>query len=203
MGMVPAAALVTRYAMTLGASIVLAIGICAGRKEKTNVGDIIIASDVFNYDVVKRQSDGNVADYPHAPLDARLWDVVKRVLDQDGLAFKIEMSWPPQASRPNTRLNILHGPLATGSALVADRAVFREVSEHQRRVLGIDMEAYGVARAVHYLDGVRCLIVKSVADHADGDKADNSNQQAFREYRKYCCHTSATMAKYILDRLLS
>lgn len=96
--------------------------------------------------------------------------------------------WQDEGSKPSTRLRTLVGPLASGAAVVADDVVVAGILEHKRTLIGLDMEAYGVARAVH--EGGRkqtnATIVKAVTDFGNLNKDD--------KYRWFASYASARFA---------
>ena len=57
MGMTQSSSLTTRAILGLKPKLVAMVGICAGRKTKTQLGDIVIASNVFDYTAGKHYVD--------------------------------------------------------------------------------------------------------------------------------------------------
>ena len=60
------------------------------------------------------------------------------------------------------------------------------------------MEGYGVFYAAHNTARPRpkyVVLIKSVSDYADPDKSDN--------YQDYCMHTSAMLAKHLIEEELT
>ena len=54
MGMASAASLTTRAILAMRPKLVAMTGICAGRTQKTSLGDIIIADQVYDYTAGKK-----------------------------------------------------------------------------------------------------------------------------------------------------
>jgi nucleoside phosphorylase len=67
------------------------------------------------------------------------------------------------------------------------------IQEHKKSLLGIDMEAYGVAQAAHEMlsERTKFIVCKSVCDFADEDKSD--------AYQEYCAFVSAEFMKEFLN----
>jgi len=72
--------------------------------------------------------------------------------------------------------------MASGSAVVADRTLAKQVVSHHRELLAIEMEAYGVFLAAEEAPEPRPIacVLKAVMDYADGDKTDR-----FKHYAAY------------------
>jgi len=84
--------------------------------------------------------------------------------------------------------------MGSGAAVVASKSTVQGIVEHKGKLLGVDMEAYGVAQAAsHMLDGrTRFIICKSVSDFADKDKGD--------DYQDYCALVSAYFMREFFSR---
>lgn len=72
------------------------------------------------------------------------------------------------------------GPIGTGTDLVRDPHIFDKLSERQRKVLGLEMEAAAIGAVAHLHDIDHALVMKGVMDHADLDKSDNYKPFAAR-----------------------
>jgi nucleoside phosphorylase len=71
------------------------------------------------------------------------------------------------------------GPIGTGSRVVEDPEIFERLSEHMRKVLGLEMEASAIG-AIAHLEGLRMVVMKGVMDFADPAKDDNFKAFAAR-----------------------
>jgi nucleoside phosphorylase len=85
-------------------------------------------------------------------------------------------------ARPATAARLHVGPFASGAAVVARSAIMKEVQSQNRKLVGIDMEAYGLVSAAAELPAPQpdFLVLKGVSDFADEEKGD-----AYREYAAY------------------
>jgi len=72
--------------------------------------------------------------------------------------------------------------MASGAAVQNHKDFFDGIANQQRKILGVDMEAFGVAWACHqsFEPQPAWLIVKGVSDFADGTK--NNDIQSFASY---------------------
>jgi len=66
--------------------------------------------------------------------------------------------------------------MATGAAVVADPNIVTAIQFQNRKVIGIDMECYGVMVAAEAADSPRpdCIVVKGVSDNGDDAKGDDA-----------------------------
>lgn len=113
--------------------------------------------------------------------------------DQELLA-SIRRDWP--GDKPDTNLSIHIGPFASGAAVLADQSTLNLIINQQRKLLGIDMETYGIftAAAEAPEPRPRAFSVKSVVDFADGQKDDR--------YQRYAAFTSAMILRHFAERFL-
>ena len=93
--------------------------------------------------------------------------------------------WPLPAPAPDTELRIHLGPLASGAAVLADSKVSERLLSLHRKLLGIDMETYGVFCAASEASVPRPqpLVIKGICDFADEEKGD--------DLQRYAAYTSA------------
>lgn len=196
MGMSSAAILAVKVALHYRPKCLVMIGICAGSEGKVSLGDIIVANPTWDYGSGKFSiKDGKRvfegAQY-QMPLTTRVRGIAERLQSDHSSLNIIKESFPGQ--RPNTSLKFHIGPLASGSAVVADDETFREIKEQHRKLLGIDMEAYGVMLAGEELPfTTETLVIKGVSDFANAKKDDN--------LRYYASYVSAQALRFMLENL--
>ena len=75
--------------------------------------------------------------------------------------------------------------MASGAAVLENRPLIQQITAHQRKVIGIEMETYGVFMACRCCSEPRPLAmsIKSICDFGDSNKTDN--------YQAYAAYTSA------------
>jgi len=179
MGLVAAASGVSQATRTLRPNVVVMTGICAGRKGDCDLGDAIAASITWDYGSGKFvQSDDEVVFEPspvHVLADARVQRAVSALIADNN---KIEQFYLDcEGYRPSNVTKLHFGPMASGAAVQNHKEFFNGVANQNRKILGVDMEAFGVAWACHqsFEPQPKWLIVKGVSDFADGTK-DNDIQ---------------------------
>lgn len=131
-------------------------GICAGHPKDTKIGDVIIASKVFRYDQI------SVTALPDGSLDKK-WD---------DTPFSLAQSWWQLANLldediPDIRIHT--APMATGSALCRNPAIWEEIGKYQRKCISLEMEASVIGQIGH-IEEKRWVVVKGVSDYATPKK---------------------------------
>ena len=148
MGMTMAASLATRAIFAFNPKLIAMVGLCGGREGKTNLGDVIVASNVFDYTAGKYYSDHFAYRPQMLSLDASLEEFVKLHITRDNtmLSAKIIDSF---GNRPGNRDSIrIHlATIATGTAVVDDTDVIEGIVGVQDVLAGMDMEAYALTVA--------------------------------------------------------
>ena len=194
MGMTQSSSLTTRAILALQPKLVAMVGICAGRKDKVQLGDIVIASNVFDYTAGKRYID-HFGPRPRSyPIDDSLAGyIVGSVIDNHELIGKIIDGY--QGERPKHQITIQFKPLASGTAVIDDPQVLEEIVKTQDDLVGIDMEAYALAVSANILR-TKWMVIKTVQDFADGEKTETENG-----IRNFAAFSSAKLLQLILSDL--
>lgn len=194
MGMSATASLVTRAVIAFKPKFVVMSGICAGRKGKAQIGDIIVADQTYDYTAGKTYVD-KFAPRPQPIIaDVLIKDyMVNSIIGNHDMDRVIRERW--SGWRPSNPINIYLKALASGTSVVDDSKTIDEASNIQDNLYGIDMEAYGVALASALLR-IRWLITKGVQDFADGKKADTE-----KDSRRFAAYASAIVASNIIKEI--
>lgn len=182
MGMAMSSSLTTRAILAFNPKLVVMIGICAGRRDKVNLGDILFADQVYDYTAGKISKGEKFV----RPRSISLDDEIKQILlspemniqDINGL---IRTKWM-ENSIPVSKSGVYIKAMGTGTSVIDDENIIEDAKKNQDELYGIDMEAYGVALASDVLH-TPWLIVKGVQDYADGNK--NIIEVNVREYAAF------------------
>lgn len=199
MGMAASAVLATKVVQQFRPRLLAMVGVCAGRVDKVNIGDIIVAEPTWDWGSGKIKS---VDDLPvFEPLPHQL-DLVPDVAEIcRGLTKDRELLNRIRAqatgAAPPYELNAHVGPMVSGAAVVAHKPTFDKLLDQHRGIVGLDMEAYAVAAAALGAGKPRpqALIVKGVCDYADKDKAGN--------FQPYAASVSTAFAIAAADQILT
>ena len=196
MGMVSAGLTTMRAIERLRPRLVMMTGICAGVEKQANLGDVIFIDACWDWQSGKylqekdKEPSFSIAPHQLGPSAAAIAHAEQIRADRMALAA-ISVNGPDEA--PGV-LKLIIGPVASGSAVIADEAVVTEIKSQNRKVCGIEMEAYGVFAAVKNCSGPHpeVVVLKSVCDFADPHK-DNKVQ-------RYAAYASARVSQLLVER---
>lgn len=196
MGMVSTALRSSSMISQLRPRLLAMCGICAGVKGKVNIGDVILADPAWDFQSGKRVRDKGNTQFSIAPHHLPTPTLVRTHVEQirgDKSALQ-EIIERFQGDVPPNRLQVVIGPLASGSAVLADGEVVREIQIQHRELRGVEMEIYGMyaAASVACNPQPKAFALKAVCDFADPDK-DDSNQ-------RYAAFTSANVLRLLMER---
>lgn len=187
-GMPSSAALAAKMVERFKPKYLVMLGICAGVRGKTNLGDVIVADPSWDCGSGKfaEGADGSqvflAAPYPH-PLDPQISQIASELAGRPETSRTIKGSW--MGAEPPTALNVRVGPMASGAAVLASSQAILPITAQNRELLGVEMEAYAVMAAADYArrPSPIPIVIKSVCDFADSTKSD--------DWQRYASFTSA------------
>ncbi|WP_288944849.1 hypothetical protein [uncultured Marinobacter sp.] len=196
MGMVNTSILATKLIYSCEPKFLVMAGICAGINNKVNLGDPILATASWDYQSGKHSVQEGSSFFHIAPHQLHVQQGVEtRMLEiarNPDILSKIREAW--RGNVPDSVLRLRVGPMASGAAVLADSSLVDGVKAQQRKVLGIEMETYGLYCAAESAPARKPITfsVKSVCDFADEHKSD--------DYQKYSAYTSAEVIKYFFEK---
>jgi nucleoside phosphorylase/CheY-like chemotaxis protein len=170
--------------------IILMTGVCGGFADHVRIGDVVIAERSWDWQAGKWGDGGNLAtalDQRHAAAE-----LVAEARGVEEILDDIYASY--SGPRPNTPPRLVFGPMVTGSAVVASLDIQEVFRKQHRKMVGVDMECYGLYFAAESHSGcpVRAIAIKAVSDLADRGKEDN--------FQRYCSHLSARVSLELVRR---
>ncbi len=190
MGLTAAAIATTQLIMQFKPRIVVMIGIAAGtRSGGKQFGDILTADPSIDYNSGKVVDENGIRDFQPDPypigLNPRLRSVLGRYRGNHAVFEKIISQWKGLAPSKNNHLHV--GPLGAADQVIDDASRIIEIQKNWRKLIGVEMETYGVYRAVHEAPEPKPRVVsfKSVCDFA-AEKTDS--------WQEYAAFTAATFA---------
>lgn len=178
-------------------------GIAAAvEEENVNYGDILVATEVWDgasgkYKDTDEADNIFMPDYRQKALDSAFQNIVNRLKDNQQVLRGISDAYS-STNKPSSNLAIHTGPMASVPAVIASKEELEKVKVHARKLLGIEMEAYGMFYAADNAINPRPKIVaslKSVSDYATKKKND--------KFQDYASYTSSALLKYIVQNCLS
>ncbi|MGQ0590408.1 MAG: tetratricopeptide repeat protein [Sphingosinicella sp.] len=188
MGPVSAAAQAALVAGRWKPKYVLLVGIACGVRGEVELGDVLIATQVADYTLGKRQNGEREIRWNVSPCAASLLDC----------AINISAAWGRgiSTSRPGDGVPTPRkGVVASGGDVVSDDEVVADYNKYWPKLVGIEMEAGGVAQALHQApERPDFLMVKSVSDFGS-DKHDPD----VLPWRPYACDVAAAFARAVIE----
>ena len=198
MGMPAASVLATKMIFHFRPRYLAMVGIAAGIRGECELGDIIAVDPGWDWGSGKQQTETGSSVFAAAPHQIGLNSFIRgklSVMASDSDVFEsIRVQWP--GPKPNTVLQMHIGPMASGAAVLADKSVIPIIKQQHRKIIGIEMESYGVLAAADEapLPQPKAFILKSVCDFADQEKCDN--------FQAYAAYTSASSLQVFVERFL-
>jgi nucleoside phosphorylase len=178
--------------------ILAMVGICAGMRGSCEMGDLLVADPSWDWQMGKYAQDAfEIApDQIGSPVEITQ---CLTVLRQDrSFLFNAAEAFPGE--KPQNVPNILIGPVASGSAVLADESTAEAIKGQHRKLLGVDMELFGVYCAARDSSAPRPITfgIKGVCDFADHHK--NDKYQAFAA--RMSARTIGTFAERYSKKLI-
>lgn len=192
MGLVNMAIVATKAIEYFQPKIVAMSGICAGVKGESNYLDIIVGKTCWEYQTGKWK-EGEFKQEPYQvdlsrplQIDLQQSSENKSIIDnvRQGL-YNIELK----------EMKILVSPLSSGSAVIADEKLMKEIGLQHRKMAGLEMEMYALYEAAaQSLSNPLYFGAKAVVDMGDSSKGDL--------YHETGCTTSARFVSLIIKQQL-
>ncbi|WP_303670938.1 5'-methylthioadenosine/S-adenosylhomocysteine nucleosidase family protein [Pseudomonas aeruginosa] len=193
MGMVESALKSFIIISKLKPKIITMTGICAGVSSKVKLGDVLFADPAWDFQNGKHVKEKgkykfNISPH-HLPAAYKA-----RVLFEQLRSDKEFLQSLPRMFADNCKYStdLKLGPVASGSAVLADGRTIESIKEQQRELVGVEMEIYGLYAAGHTSSPApRYFALKGVCDFADPDKDD--------EAQRYAAYASARVLQKLLE----
>ncbi len=184
MGLTAASIATTQLVMQFTPRIVMMTGIAAGTRDGgKQFGDVLVADPSVDYNSGKVIQKDGVRGFQPDPypigLSARLRSVLHKYRGAHAIFSEIRAGWHGPLPAGGNRLHL--GPLGASDQVIDDAARVMEVQQNWRKLIGVEMETYGVYRACHEAPEPkpRFISFKSVCDFA-AEKSDS--WQGFAAY---------------------
>lgn len=180
MGNVEAGIHTTRAINVLKPRCVLMVGIAAGIKGKVELGDVIVSTEVIYYEQAKRTPDGLQQRPSTISADRSLLHSAQNYREVNWHELIREALWDQRDVRFESHVpQVQFGPFVAGEKVVADKAWAEALSRFHSKLIGIEMESYGVAAATEKaVSRPRFLAIRGVCDFADDEKNDEWHEYA-------------------------
>ncbi|HXI99493.1 MAG TPA: hypothetical protein VNG73_11170 [Gemmatimonadaceae bacterium] len=177
MGLTAAAIATTQLIMQFRPRIVAMIGIAAGtRGSGKQFGDVLVADPSVDYNSGKVALSNGIREFQPDPypigLNPRLRSVLQKYRGPSAIFDQIRTRWTGSVPAGPNRIHV--GPVGAADQVIDDASRVLEIQKNWRKLIGVEMETYGVYRAVNEAPEPRPRAVsfKSVCDFA-AEKSDN------------------------------
>lgn len=176
-------------------------GIAAGVQGKVELGDILVADPSWDYGAGKFTStNGNSSfcpDHKQIRIDPDIQGKMQFLSLNKSIFERLYLDYPSDKTKPNKPASLHVGPMASGSAVVSDPKIVEGIIEHERNLIGLEMETYGLYYAAAHCSGPRptAFSIKAVCDFANSDKNDR--------FQDYAAYVSAGFMYYLVTEELS
>ena len=189
-------------------SVVIMAGICAGDKERTKLGTIVVPKQIYDYSSGKIFTDKDnepkfqqrIEGISYSPSLAAFFQYIENSNNGTETIFAIQKEYMNRGSIPEKDVvkNVVTGLMASGPWVVDSAKVFDFIKSFKPndRLNAIDMEAYAFA-SVANTHGVPWLVVKTVQDYANGSKTDDEETS-----RRYAAFSSACFVKNYIKKIV-
>jgi nucleoside phosphorylase len=194
MGLTAAAIATTQLIFQFRPRLVLMVGIAAGtRGADKRFGDVLVADPSVDYNSGKVAMANGIREFLPDPypigLNARLRCVLQKYRRPHVVFEEIRKKWGAALPAGPNRIHI--GPLGAADQVLDDESRILEIQKNWRKLIGVEMEAYGVYRACHEAPEPkpRFVSMKSVCDFA-AEKSDS--------WQEYAAHFAAHFALHFI-----
>ena len=173
-------------------------GISAGTRGEVNLGDVIVADPSWDWGSGKYIIKDDKSVFKPAPyqlaLSPELRNKFRAMQRSVDFISRVQEDWKEKVPEGGFQIHI--GPVASGASVLADQKSIEMVKEQHRKMLGIEMEAFGVFSAAYNACIPQPLpfSIKSVCDYADETKAD--------DFHSYAAYTSAMTLKELVEQYI-
>lgn len=197
MGLSAAAIEATKACYLFHPRYLFMVGITAGRKDKTRIGDVVVPTSVWDYGAGKWIGEDFLPNFQQVATSDIVRHRTRVIKNDDEWASATRMAAAEAGIKiPQHPPKVVEGPFVSGAAVVDSKEIWDHILKQNRKTLAIDMEAYAVALAGHNCLGTKgpeVIIAKSVCDFAIGKNDDG---------REYAAFTSVSFMKEYLRRFI-
>jgi len=155
-------------------------GMCAGVINKAQLGDVCFADPAWDFQNGKHVKQGEDFKFMisphHLPASNNIRTLMQLIRSDSNFLNSLPELY---AADCKYRTKVIIGPVASGSAVLADGRTIEGVKDQQRELVGVDMEIYGLYAAAHSSSPApKYFALKGVCDYANSEKDDEAQSYA-------------------------
>ena len=161
--------------------------------KECSLGDIMIASECWDGASGKYKDGKFNPDPRHLNIDAAMFNILSKAKRNKKLLSEITAASEFAQKKKLADVRVHIGQMASVPAVIAMEEKIKEISAHARKLMGIEMETYGVYYAAEHSVEPRpqyWASIKSVSDYATVRKRD--------KFQNYASYTSAAFLMYVI-----
>jgi adenosylhomocysteine nucleosidase len=148
--------------------VVVLAGIGGGVHQAVRIGDVVVATQIFGYDLRRETPQGT-------DRRGQSWSAPQEMTAAVNAFFServITGGFPD--------FGVMYGPIGSGNAVIRDpaSAVRTYLSRVNDKILAVDMEAAGLARCCHEDAPQPWVVVRGISDGANTDNSDDQQPTA-------------------------
>ncbi|MDJ0702231.1 MAG: 5'-methylthioadenosine/S-adenosylhomocysteine nucleosidase [Leptolyngbyaceae cyanobacterium MO_188.B28] len=181
-------------------SFIILAGIAGGMREKQTdslkekqkryLGDVVVAEQIVYYELGKKTPGSTQSRYQAYRPARVLLDAAKALEQKQQWAISIGTE-RPDGTTGRVIPRVLFGIMASGDKVIADDSTAEALKSDWVELVGIEMEAAGIATAAYESEQAPgFLVVKGICDWADPSKND--------QWQKYAAEASASFVVELL-----
>lgn len=185
-GMLDAAILATEILVRFKPKYFIMTGVLGGKPEETNIGDVVIATKVFEIDRGKITDTGFKKESSVSSINSKEIKKIHRNKKD------IETFINSLDDTRNSNVKLHFGPIACVNQVIDIEGFFdSKITEIERKAIALEMESFAIVRSCELANDGKTvpIIIKSVMDNTQ-NKIDNA--------KPYASWTSARTLEYIL-----
>lgn len=172
--------------------VVIFVGIAGGIKD-VKLGDVVVASQVYNYE--SGRADPSFQSRPRVYLPTPR-------IHQRATAAAQKKDWhrrlKESLSEPHKEPDVFIAPIASGNQVVAsaEAAVLQLVHSHFNDAAAIEMEGFGFLTAAHLYREIEALVIRGISDLID-----NKNETDKQQFQQIAAKRASAFAFDVLANL--
>lgn len=195
MGLVDAAILSSTLLTKYTPKLLVMTGVCGGRMKKdVKIGDIIVPSEVYDYQTGKLDNGKFKPYHYRAVIDD---DLISKIRNWK-LEILRQMEDDAEIKKDRIKLTNVHfDVMASGGLVIKTDGALDYISESfDEKTVAVEMESYSVARSCNidpFKNHSKAIIIKASMDGSDKDKTDID--------KEWAAHVSSKFTYYFLKKL--
>ncbi|ELB2048969.1 hypothetical protein QNZ80_004267 [Vibrio parahaemolyticus] len=193
MGLVSSAITTSRVVNEIRPRYVLMPGICAGIEGEVKIGDIIVANTSWEWQTGKWKGDKFAIEPYQISINQKMVGRFEKMLETSIL----DDLWKnTENNRPENKPTCHFGPVVSGSSVISNTNKVTELKEQHRKLIGIEMEIFGVYAACTQSNvDTEFIGFKSVCDYGNEQKGDS--------YHSYCAEICGKLCSNFVEFILN